>query len=73
MRADIYHDVLMFAFVLTVLSLGVCIAIAFWGGETELSRSLFHACEGAWKMGFGSILGLVAGRETALRRSQDTG
>ena len=61
-ESQVFTTVFLSVLALSLVSLGVCTGLAIWGSESELARSLFETCETTWKMGFGAILGLLAGK-----------
>ena len=63
-ESQAFTTVFLSVLALSLVSLAVCIGLAIWGSEGELARNLFETCETTWKMGFGAILGLLAGKAT---------
>lgn len=49
---------------LTVLSLGVSLFLSFQGKLSVPQANLFETCATTWKMGFGTIIGLIGGKAT---------
>jgi hypothetical protein len=48
---------------LTLLSLGVSLALVLMSGQlTSEAKSLFETTTTTWKMGFGTVVGLVGGK-----------
>jgi hypothetical protein len=47
---------------LTVLSLGISLALVYHPAQSEEGKRLFETCSTTWKMGFGAIVGLIGGK-----------
>ncbi len=48
--------------VLTLTSLGAAVFLATYPQQPEALREVVSTCNAPWKMGFGGILGLLAGK-----------
>ena len=48
--------------VLTVTSLAASVFLAAYAQQTETVKDVVATCNSTWKMGFGGILGLLAGK-----------
>jgi hypothetical protein len=48
--------------ILTVLSLVAAVFLSTMPQQTEALRDVVSTCNATWKMGFGGILGLLAGK-----------
>jgi hypothetical protein len=47
---------------LTVVSLGAAVFLATYPQQSDALKEVVATCNSTWKMGFGGILGLLAGK-----------
>ena len=50
---------------LTILSLGVSLALALWPSQSDDVKRLIETCSTTFKMGFGAVVGLIGGKALA--------
>lgn len=59
-RCAVFHAVVA----LTVICLVIGVGLATFGSDSTRHAELMEMCSTGWKLGFGSILGMLGGRAT---------